>query len=176
MALKDVSSQFRFRWFDRGEYRYHEGAGELGVPGKVLQHRSQSDQSSISSGTGDDAGHLIGNRFGAPGNVDNLGPQNWRQNRFGTFKQLENAWELSLKSGISIVVCVQDVFRKDEGRPYLRRVEWTEKTPAGKKSFHELLFANTHSPESRDKRNIPSSVPADNHGSVIDMFTRRRLT
>lgn len=173
---QDIGSQFTFRYFDRGEFRYHEGSGTLGVPGQVQQHRSPGAQSSISRGTGDDAGHLIGNRFGAPGHGQNLGAQNWKQNRYGTFKDLENAWEHLLKSGFGIQVCVQDVYRKGEDRPFMRRAEWTQNSPTGERSFFELTFANTQSPESREKREIPPTVPADNHGSVIDLFSRRRLS
>jgi len=89
----DISGNFHFETIDRAHYVYKIGSGQLGVPGTVKTHRSKSEQSKVSSGTGDDAGHLIGDRFGAPGGAKNLGPQNWIQNQYGTFKQLENTWE-----------------------------------------------------------------------------------
>jgi hypothetical protein len=89
----DISGNFHFETIDRAHYVYKIGSGQLGVPGTVKTHRSKREQSKVSSGTGDDAGHLIGDRFGAPGGAENLGPQNWIQNQYGTFKQLENTWE-----------------------------------------------------------------------------------
>jgi hypothetical protein len=172
---RDVSGNFKFRWFDRGKYRYHEGTGDLGVPGEVVEHRSPTSQSSVSKGTGDDAGHLIGNRFGASGGIDNLGPQNWRQNRYGTFKDLEDSWAILLQARFAINVCVQDVYREGEDRPFMRRAEWVESSPTGNRSLFELIFANTHTQESREGRDLPPTVSADNHASIIDMFTRRRL-
>ena len=56
-------------------------------------------QIKLTGGTGNDAGHLIGNRFGAPGTAEDLGPQNFIHSKHGTFKKLENDWALKLNSG-----------------------------------------------------------------------------
>ena len=98
----DIRANFKFETIDSGKYIYQVASGHLGVPGQIQAHRSKSSQSSISAGTGDDAGHLLGSRFGAPGDPRNLGPQNWIQNQYGSFKDLENAWELKLKRGVRI--------------------------------------------------------------------------
>src|SRR5437870_2937171 len=59
-------------------------------------------QKKMAGGTGDDAGHLIGNRFGAPGGRENLSPQNWKANRFGTYKDLENLWARKRLTNIEV--------------------------------------------------------------------------
>jgi len=176
----DISNNFHFETIERGSYVYKIGWGQLGVPGTVKLHRSKSAQSSVSSGTGDDAGHLIGNRFGAPGGPENLGPQNWIQNQYGTFKQLENAWETRLKSGVRIYALVQDVFRRNgngqkEDRPFMRRVEWDETLKTGVTVHHELVFANPQTAKSRDARDIAATVAPGNVPKVYDFFSGRRV-
>ena len=76
MTLTDISAQFVFRQWTQGNFSYKEGCGELGVPGTVVKHRMVAAQTTMSGGTGDHAGHLIGIQFGAPGDVRNLGLQN----------------------------------------------------------------------------------------------------
>ena len=175
--LPDVSKQFNFRTFKRNGYEYQEALGRLGVPGKVKQHRSRSAQSSISKGTGDDAGHLIGNRFGAPGGTENLTAQNWVANRTGTFKQLENSWERKLKNGTGIEVKVLDVKKAGDTRPFARKVEWKEIGPNGQVSHHELTFMNTHSPKSRQMQGIEPTVlyPQKNNVIEVDFVNGNRL-
>jgi hypothetical protein len=170
-VLPDISSHFRYRTFTHNGNTVKEASGRLGVPGQVMQHRSQSAQRSVSGGTGDDAGHLIGNRFGASGGTDNLSLQNWRQNQGGgTYHDLENTWDASLQSGVGIQVRVQDVFRPGETRPFMRRTQWVEVDTAGNVTRHELIFANPHTPRSRDRQGIPSEVfPPGHVAQVIDL-------
>ena len=63
--LPDISNDFRFEETVRDGKTYKVGSGRLGVPGRVRTHRNQNAQRGVSEGSGDDAGHLIGNRFGA---------------------------------------------------------------------------------------------------------------
>jgi hypothetical protein len=90
MALPDISAIFR-QW-TQGRYCHKEASGELGVPGRVATHRVVSAQRTMSGGTGEHAGHLIGIQFGAPGDIRNLGLQNANVNTFapkalqGTFQ------------------------------------------------------------------------------------------
>ncbi len=172
--LPDISKFFKFRKYEEGGYLYQEAAGKLGVPGKVMQHRNAHAQTKLTGGTGDDAGHLIGNRFGAPGTAENLGPQNFIQNEWGTFKKLENYWEQKLNSGTGVEVRVRDVYRKGEDRPFMRKVEWTETSPSGQVSKNSLDFANTHTPKSRLNQDIAPTVPPGTKADVIDLFTRQR--
>ncbi len=176
-VLPDISGQFRFRTFEQNGYKYHVGSGRLGVPGKVKEHRSSYAQSKVSKGTGDDAGHLIGNRFGAPGGTENLGLQNWRANQYGSFKQLENQWARKLQEGTGIEVVVRDITKAGETRPFARRVEWTEVLPNGQKTRHELTFMNAHTDKSRAMQNIPPTVLSPQTDNVIhvDFVNRQRL-
>jgi hypothetical protein len=168
--LPDVSRDFRFREFQADGKSYKEGSGQLGVPGQVMTHRLQSAQRGVSEGTGDDAGHLIGNRFGAPGGPENLSTQNWISNRYGTFKELENSWAEKLRDGTEINVTVTDVTRQSEDRPFMRSVRWMELEPDGRFANHDLTFANTQTPKSREARGLPAteSVP-DEGGDVIEV-------
>lgn len=175
--LPDVSHRFRFQEFTRDGKSYKQASGELGAPGKVRQHRSTSAQQGVSAGTGDDAGHLIGNRFGAPGDARNLSLQNWRSNRFGTYKDLENFWAEKLKAGTRVEVTVTDVTRPGEDRPFMREVKWTEILPNGSRSGQELTFANTHTPQSRTAQGVAPTVNAPQENNVInvDFPNKKRL-
>lgn len=175
----DVTDQFQFPDpFRDGAYRYVEGNGRLGVPGKVKQQRDRNAQRRVSRRTGDDAGHLIGNQFGGPGGVENLTAQNKIANENGTFHALEDIWAEKLKSSIGIEVVIQDVFRDNEDRPFMRRAAWNEILADGAILRDQLLFANTHTPGSREWRQIPPTVPEGNIGKLIavDFRSRQRLS
>lgn len=97
--LPDIGRQFRFpetytvRVADK-TYQVQEASGRLGVPGLVRRHRDRSAQSAVSSGSGDHAGHLIADQFGAPGDARNLSRQNRIMNSGGgTFHDLERRWQ-----------------------------------------------------------------------------------
>jgi|UPI0003678144 hypothetical protein len=175
----DVTDQFQFPApFQEGAYHYVEANGRLGVPGKVKQQRDRNSQRRVSRRTGDDAGHLIGNQFGGPGGVENLTAQNKIANENGTFHALEDRWAEKLKNSIGIEVVVQDVFRDNEDRPFMRRAAWNEILVDGAILKDELVFANTHTPGSRKWREIAPTVPDDNVGKLIpvDFRLRRRLS
>jgi hypothetical protein len=169
-TLVDVSGRFNFgETVAPNGTIYKTARGELGEPGKVVRHRSGSSQRGVSAGTGDDAGHLIGDRFGAPGDDRNLSPQNWRANQFGTFKQLENFWAAKLKAGSRVEVEVTDVTRAGEDRPFMRTVRWRETFPDGTADTGQLTFANTHTPKSRAARQIPPTVSGPQSNNVINV-------
>jgi hypothetical protein len=165
----DVRGQYQFDQYERGGQTYKEARGRLGNPNDVERHRSQSQQRNVAGGTGDDAGHLIGNRFGSPGGEENLTPQNWKTNRFGTFKDLENLWAAKRAQGIEIDVRVTDVTKKGADRPFMRNVQWTETAPDGTPTSHELDFANTQTPESRENRGVAPTNTGQPGGKVIEV-------
>lgn len=162
-ALPDIRRHFNFRRYTQGGFEYVEATGKLGVPGKVMQHRSESAQRALSGGTGDHAGHLIGNQFGAPGDGLNLGLQNanintrapraqqhWIGGSGGSYLDLEKRWAEKLESGIGIEVRVRDQYRLGEARPIARHVDWTEIHPNGTRTENTgLSFLNSSSPQSR---------------------------
>ena len=177
-TLVDVSGRYQFsETVAKNGSTYKTARGELGEPGKVVKHRSGSAQKGVSAGTGDDAGHLIGDRFGAPGDARNLSAQNWRANQHGTFKQLENLWARKLKAGSRIEVEVTDVTRAGEDRPFMRKARWTETLPDGTREAQEMIFANTHTPKSRAARQIPPTVSGPQKNNVInyDFVNKKRL-
>lgn len=172
----DVRGNYSFREYDKGGNSYKEAKGRLGMPGEVEEFRSGTSQKATAGGTGDDAGHLIGNRFGAPGGPENLSAQNWKANRFGTYKDLEDSWAAKRKQGIEIDVQVTDVSKAGGDRPFRRNVQWTETAPNGSKTTNSLDFANTQTPESRALRGTPATTDGS-EGDVIhvDFKNRRRL-
>lgn len=174
----DWSNHFRYRSYRQGDAMVKEASGRLGVPSKVKQHRSSSAQRSVSGGTGDDAGHLIGNRFGASGGAENLSPQNWKQNRGqGTFYHLERQWSHKLEKGWGVEVNVRDYTRPGESRPYKRIVDFTEISPNGARRSERRLFMNTHSEKSRTARGITSRTPPGGYrDNVSDFEAYRRRT
>jgi hypothetical protein len=164
MSLPDVSNRFKFTDGRIGANFYKRGEGNLGIPGQVMTHRDNSAQRSISSGTGEHAGHLIGIQFGAPGGHENLGLQNPNMNTFapkhlheafvgsgGSYHDLESRWAEQLKQGYSIHVSVTDRYRSGENRPYTRSVHWTSTSPSGVIEQLALEFVNFSSPQSRAK-------------------------
>lgn len=176
--LPDISRSFKYESFEQGDRIYKRVSGRLGVPGSVKTNRSKSAQTGVSAGTGDHAGHLIGDRFGASGGAENLSLQNWKANSNGTFYQLEDMWAKKLEKGTGIEVTVTDITRKGEDRPFMRRVEWTEISPDGARLQTEKLdFANTHTPQSRTKQDIPPTVTSPQDGNVInvDFVNKKKL-
>ena len=157
---------------------YKTAEGELGVPDEVVVHRNPYQQSKVSAGTGDDAGHLIADLFGGAGGRENLSLQNWKANEFGTFKKLENSFAKKLKSGVTIRVKVTDNTRIGEDRPFYRHVEWTETAQDGVVSEHVLDFANMHTPESRVAQKIRPTTggSADNDVIHVNFKTKQRAT
>lgn len=163
MSLPDIRARFVFRAWAQGNYSYKEAAGELGVPGRVATHRLVADQRTVSKGTGEHAGHLIGIQFGAPGDLRNLGLQNPNMNTFapkalqpafqgpgGSYHDLESHWSEQLKAGSKIRVTVRDKYRKGENRPFTRWVQWIETKPGESTgSAQSLDFGNFSSPQQR---------------------------
>jgi hypothetical protein len=139
---------------------FQRAAGRLGIPGKVRQHRSSSAQRTVSRGTGDDAGHLIGNQFGAPGDARNLTRQNLIMNEYGTWKDVELRWADDLKNGWGINVEVTDFIHQGDPRPYRRDVTWKALSPLGGiwvernlgSQIGQVLYPNFSTPESRGER------------------------
>ncbi|MDB2686765.1 DNA/RNA non-specific endonuclease [Mariniblastus sp.] len=169
----DVSDRFMAESFEKGNNRYQVAAMELGVPGKVKTHRKKSAQRSVSKGTGDDAGHLIGDQFGAPGGKQNLSLQNWKTNQGGSFAKLESSWARKLKKGIRVIVKVEDVYKEGASRPYMRRVTWTEIQKTGVKSNFKELFMNS----TTEKGRISTGQKSLKAGSakIYDITTGKRI-
>ncbi len=163
MALTDISAQFLFKQWTQGNFSYKEASGELGVPGTVVTHRIVADQRTMSGGTGEHAGHMIGIQYGAPGDVRNLGLQNPNTNTFapkalqaafqghgGSYHDLESRWTAMLKQGSKVRVTVRDKYHKGENRPFSRWAQWTETKPgASTAQTLELEFPNFSSPQLR---------------------------
>ncbi|MBX2829117.1 MAG: DUF4157 domain-containing protein [Flavobacteriaceae bacterium] len=171
--LPDVSSNYEFTTETLSNGTTIKMAkGKLGVPGQVRKHRSRSSQRDVSSGTGDDAGHLIGDRFGAPGTQENLSRQNWKANQGGgTFHDLENTWDNLLQEGWEVEVKVSDYTRKGSDRPYTRKVEWTAKGPNGESiEVKNVEYVNFETAKSRD---AAGHVPEEVDGDVVDMNDHR---
>jgi hypothetical protein len=157
-GLIDISARFQFTGpVTRGNYAYVEARGELGRPGTVVRHRSPSAQRGVSAGTGDDAGHLIGDRFGPPGDARNLTQQHRYMNQNGTFRRLEDQWERLLHAGTRVEVHITDIMRVGDPRPFGRIARWTQIAPNGMRTQHSLSFVNVHNPLSRRLQNIPAA-------------------
>lgn len=74
----------------------------------------------------DDGGHLIANRFGGSGGLDNLVPMNSNINR-GAYKRLENRWANALELGKNVRVKVNPIYKGDSSRPSSFEItEWID--------------------------------------------------
>jgi predicted ribonuclease toxin of YeeF-YezG toxin-antitoxin module len=65
---------------------------------------------------GDDAGHLIGDRFGGSPEIDNLISQSSDVNR-GEYKKMENEWADAIKNGEKVEVKIDVKYEGDDKRP-----------------------------------------------------------
>ncbi|QHT70503.1 DUF4157 domain-containing protein [Rhodocytophaga rosea] len=174
VSKPDISKTFKYEEITKNGKTYKSAEGKLGIPDQVKQNRDTTSQSDVSKGTGDDAGHLIANLFGGAGGVENLSLQNWQSNEYGTWKQLENSWAEKLRKGVEIYAKVTDISKPGEKRPFMRRAVWTEKAPDGTITHHSLDFGNFHTPESRQKQNVPATVPEGNNAQIYDWNEERR--
>jgi hypothetical protein len=171
-APRQVSQQITYSQLTQGDKILKIAQGNLSVMPASQRLRDEAAQRRVSSGTGDDAGHLIGNLFGGSGGEENLSPQNWIQNRYGSFRQLERSWHNQLLGGTQIWVKVTDMYRVGEDRHYARQVEWRAGTQT-----NTLYFANTHTPRSRAASAVAPTVPTSQSNNVIpvDFQSKQRL-
>lgn len=172
-SLPDISNTFSIDTHETESRVYRTVSGWLGIPGEVAQHRDRASQIRISRGTGDDAGHLIANIFGAPGGEENLAQQNYKANRSGEWRKLEQSWANKLKNGVRIKVTVIEITRKGELRPFMRRVGWTEVAPNGRISVQRLDFSNPHTPSSRRNQGVPHSTSGRRLAPLYDLHRAR---
>jgi hypothetical protein len=178
----DIRDRFQFLEMQQGDTLIKQVSGELGDPRRVIRHRDEGAQSDLSSQMGDDAGHLIGNQFGAPGDLRNLSLQNWVQNRFhqggddGTWYRLEMEWRGHLEAGSRVFVTVRDHTRAGEYRPYMRVAEFTIVDRNGNITTDRRIFANTESTRSRGSQYVPPTPGTGQGADVIpvDFQTGRR--
>jgi hypothetical protein len=187
--LPDIRSRFVFRsprveTIGGKRYVIREAEGPLGIPGTVQNHGiPRKTQQSISGGSGDDAGHLIGGQFGAPSDARNLSKQNWRQNEGGgTWHDMERAWSEKLKSGTGIKVKVKEFTPEGSTRPLWREVEWQEIAPNGTVTKHTSpKYLNTHTADaphrdgSRTQQKVPPTVNSPQTDNVYDFKTGKKL-
>ncbi len=175
-APRQTTQTLTFREENRPGRVYKIAEGNLRVLPKSQRQRDTSAQRRVSGGTGDDAGHLIGDLFGGAGGQENLSPQNWIQNRYGTFRSMERRWRNQLESGATLWVKVTDIYRAGEDRHFMREVEWRSTGQGGAARNGRLSFANTHTPRSRAARGIAPTVPSPQSGNVVsvDFQNRRR--
>ena len=149
----DISDSFftRYMLADQGDTMIAQTAGELGVPGQARPQRDQSAQATLSHHFGDDAGHRLGNQFGAPGTLDNLALQNRVMNREGgTWYELESEWrEKLMGQGIRVFAVVEDYTPRGSFRPDRRIAKWIEVAPDGTITMHQQVFMNPHSADTR---------------------------
>jgi hypothetical protein len=171
----DVRGQYHFTsWMSKGKL-YKQAWGWLGMPGEVREFRSSSAQRNLAGGSGDDAGHLIGNRFGAPGGAENLSLQNRKQNQCGTYKDLENRWAQKRLAGVDIFVQVTDVAKPGDVRPFMRNVQWIEHV-SGAETRNAIDFVNTHTPGSRLAQGVAPTVLWDDPQIIrVDFRKRERI-
>ena len=145
--------------------------GYRGVRGQVKIHRSPSEQKKLSAGTGDDASHQKSNESGGAGDRPNLTRQNPRLNR-GEVKKLDNYLSNAADHGFKVRDHVKDVFRPGEQRPFMRVHKYHIYKDGKLVKSGEVVFANTHTPRSRELQGIKDKVSnqKDNVIQAADRF------
>lgn len=121
-----------------------------------------------------DAGHLIGNLFGGSGDAENLSPQNWVQNRYGTFRMQERRWQGQLLIGEQVWAKVIDKYHQGEDQPYVREVK-SRSTIQGQETItNKLTFGNFQTARSRTARAIAPSAATPQFNNLISVFFQKR--
>ncbi len=175
LSKPDISKRFQYDEFATKEGNWaKEAKGELGVPGEVRKHRNETEQGKVSEGSGDDAGHLIANTFGAEGGERNLGKQNWIANEFGTWRQLEIMWAEKLHNGTRVFVEIHEVSHAKGERPFMRRAVWEEVDAAGKVTKHELVFGNFETAKSREATGAAPTQGVPDTGAAVFIWNAER--
>ncbi len=176
MKKPDIRGQYSYsdkETNNKGDY-VKTAEGELGVPGQVMKHRNQTEQAKVSGGSGDDAGHLIANVFGAAGDAKNLGKQNWKANEFGTWRKLEIMWAQKLLAGTKVKVKIREVAKTKGDRPYMREATWTEIDVNGNETHHKLIFGNFTSEKSRKATNQAPTPDVPAEGGMVFFWNEER--
>lgn len=91
------------------------GDGE-GLQLKTHEGRLQHNPNSPGKLPGDQAGHVIGDRFGGSPELDNILSQLGKSNQ-GSYKQLENQWARALENGQNVQVDIRTYYHPDGVRP-----------------------------------------------------------
>lgn len=91
--------------------------------------------------SGDDAGHLAGDRFGGSPKLDNLVSQARDINR-KEYKKYENLWAKALKDEKEVTVNVDVLYGTDSARPTGFQVEYTVEG-----EYFEALIGNSNGGE-----------------------------
>jgi len=176
-APRQTTQAITYEIIQQGSEIWKIAQGDLRVMPQDQRLRDESSQVKVSGGTGDDAGHLIGNLFGGSGGAENLSPQNWIQNRYGTFRAQERRWQGQILNGAQVWAKVIDKYRQGEDRPYVREVE-SRSTIQGQETItNKLTFGNFQTARSRTAREISPSVatPQSNNLISVDFQKRQRI-
>jgi hypothetical protein len=80
------------------------------------EERLPHDSDTYDKGEKDDAGHLIGDRFGGSPKLDNLVSQDSHINR-SEYKSMENEWAKAIEDGKKVEVAGEVNYEKDSKRP-----------------------------------------------------------
>jgi hypothetical protein len=75
----------------------------------------------------DDGGHLIPHQFGGPREEINIVPQDWFENRRGTWRALENQWRALADGGEEVWIDVEPIYIASSARPVSLNVRWAHR-------------------------------------------------
>lgn len=92
----------------------HVDADSLNL--KTHEGRLQHNSNTLGKEIGDDAGHLIGDRFGGSPDLDNLLSQDSHLNR-GEYKAMENTWENAISENKKVTVSIDVEYPPGSSRP-----------------------------------------------------------
>lgn len=108
-----------------GEYDYHYETDSLGRIARVFtgslhltsrEKRLRNASAVPGKQLGDDAGHLIGDRFGGSNKLDNLIAQLRHKNR-GAYNVLEKTWADAIRAGSNVSLNIELQYEGDNPRP-----------------------------------------------------------
>lgn len=143
---KDNGDLKKNQEYRTGEYNYKYRTDDQGriisAEADDLQHTKREERLPHNSETlekqkGDDAGHLIGDRFGGSPDIDNLVSQEATVNR-GEYKKMEDEWAEAVAKGEKVQVNIEVKYEDDKKRPSEIDVQYK----IGDNDWEERRFKN----------------------------------
>lgn len=161
--LRDYNSNgYHYRINDSGQIL--QADGDLRLEDGKRNNYAQRIAGGDSRREEDDGGHLIANRFGGSGGLDNLIPEDKSVNR-GGFKALENNWADNLKDGKNVHVEINPIYHGDSQRP--DTITGRSETDNGNKKEIDY-FSMTNDNLESDEFKFPDDDPTDIYPNAMD--------
>lgn len=147
-------------------------SGDLRLEEGIRDSKGQLEAGDTYRHEDDDGGHLIGARFGGPGEKEFLVPQERHVNR-ANYKSLENEWADALEDGNNVRVDINPIYHGQSKRP--DTIMGSYEVSNGDKSETEY-FSMTNENLDSEEFALSPEVEDDDYPNAMNTVTRSILT